>query len=476
MRNVVVTRGRTGLAISAVVLAATVAGATLGASAQSHLPLADRNGVFPDGQEWQITVPANWNGTVINDLDRISNRSGRADFFLPRGYAYTGTRRHPDRGSNWDPRAESNNMVRILDLFEAEFGRPEHTIQFGCSGGGSVALSVAEDHPQRFDGVIAMHATSPISLANMRLDLTFALKTLLDSDDQLPLIVTSRPTGPADTAWVNFLAAAEETAEGRARMALAGVLAQYPAWGSQSDPVPKPRPEDKAGVREALLKVVVDGARRAVTSRPQWDQPAGLMSWNTGVDYRQFYANARSGSQADRSGLVRRNRAAHRGGPRSHQRRHPDRSESGSCELLEVPDSIPGSLECPCCTFRTSETREPRPRTCPPHEELVTRAGKNALYRQAFIDAPGHCTFNTAEMAAAVGTLVQRIERGAWDDIVDPGRMNAVGRSFGLGEPRFIHPGPESGLVAAQAPQSGILSRQPWPFGREPLAACGGSL
>ncbi len=444
MRNVVFTGGRTGLALSAVVIAATVAGATLGASAQSHLPLADRKGVFPDGQEWQITVPENWNGTVINDLDRMSGRSGRADFFLPRGYAYTGTRRHPDRGSNWDPRAESNNMVRILDLFEAEFGRPEHTIQFGCSGGGSVALSVAEDHPQRFDGAIAMHATSPISLANMRLDLTFALKTLLDSDGQLPLIVTSRPTGPADTAWVNFLAAAEETAEGRARMALAGVLAQYPAWGSQSDAVPKPRPEDKAGVREALLKAVVDGARRAVTSRPQWDQPAGLMSWNTGVDYRQFYANA----DPDHKQIVR-DLYAEAG---LHIEADLDRINAGT-RIEATPEAVnywrsrthTGIIGVPLLHISNIGDAGTPAANMSSHEKLVTRAGKNSLYRQAFIDAPGHCTFNTAEMAAAVETLLLRIERGTWDDIVDPGRMNAAGRSSGLGEPRFIRPGPEIG-------------------------------
>ena len=442
MRNVVC--GRAGAALSAAVLASAIVAATPGASGQSHLPLADRTGVFPDGQEWQITVPANWNGTVINDLDRIRSRPERADFLLPRGYAYTGTRRHPDRGTNWDPRAESNNMVKVLDLFEAEFGRPEHTIQFGCSGGGSVALSVAEDHPHRFDGVIAMHASSPITLANMRLDLTFALKTLLDTNDQLPLIVTSRPTGPADTAWVNFLAAAQATAEGRARMALAGVLAQYPTWGSNADPVPKPEPEDKAAVQEALLKVVVDGARRAVTSRPQWDQPAGLMSWNTDVNYREFYANAdpnhkqivqdlyvqaRMDIEADLDRINAGTRIAATPEAVNYWR---SRTHTGIIGIPMVHTSNIGDAGTPAANMAS-------------YEELVRRAGRNSHYRQAFIDAPGHCTFNTAEMAAAVETVVRRIERGTWDAITDPGKMNALGHTFGLGEPRFISPGPQIG-------------------------------
>src|SRR2546422_5018126 len=61
-------------------------------------------GVFPDDQvQWQITVPANWNGVVVNDLDRVTSAS-IANVLLPLGYAYTGTARAPDRGTNWDPR------------------------------------------------------------------------------------------------------------------------------------------------------------------------------------------------------------------------------------------------------------------------------------------------------------------------------------------------------------------------------------
>ncbi len=260
MRNVLAT------ALTAASFAMS-AGAAFG---QAHLPLTEFSGVFPDGQRWQITVPANWNGTVVNDLDRIGSTS-RANVLLPRGYAYTGTQRHPDRGTHWDPRAESNNMVKVLDEFEARVGRPARTIQFGCSGGGSVAMSVAEDHPTRFDGVIPMHGSSPVTIANQRLDLTFALKVLLDTSNQLQLIVGDAETAAAEKVWLTVLASAQQTPEGRARMALAGVLAQYPAWGSNANPPsPMADPKDPAAVQQALLRVVVDGARIAITARPQW--------------------------------------------------------------------------------------------------------------------------------------------------------------------------------------------------------------
>jgi len=57
--------------------------------------------------QFQITVPANWNGTVINDLDRVGSNS-RANALLPLGYAYTGTARASDRGQHWDPSSKQS--------------------------------------------------------------------------------------------------------------------------------------------------------------------------------------------------------------------------------------------------------------------------------------------------------------------------------------------------------------------------------
>lgn len=418
------------------------------ASGDSHLPLTEISGVFPDGQEWKITVPANWNGTVINDLDRVT-RTSRANFFLPRGYAYTGTRRHPDRGTNWNPRAESDNNAMVVDLFEAEFGRPERAIQFGCSGGGSTALSVAEDHPSRFDGVIALHATSPVTLANMRLDLSFALKALLDPNDELPLIVDYDSRDEALIAWMAALAAAQQTAEGRARMALAVVLAQYPVWGSNYSPHPeKPDQSDPAAVQQALLKVAVDGARRAVTSRPQWDSPAGLMSWNTGIDYRQFYTNA----DPIHKKIVRDMYA--QAGLHVEQDIQADLDRINAApRIAATPDAVnywrarthTGIIGVPMLHISAIGDGGTPAANMSAYEDMVHWAGRNSLYRQAFIDAAGHCRFNEAEMAAAVATMERRIDTGRWGNITSPSEMNAVGRSFELGEPRFIRPGVPAG-------------------------------
>jgi len=453
--------GRGTLTFSKALIAAALAISASAALGQAHLPLTEFSGVFPDGQRWQITVPANWNGTVINDLDRIGSTS-RANVLLPRGYAYTGTARHPDRNVHWDPRAESNNMVKVLDEFEARVGRPVRTIQFGCSGGGSVAMSVAEDHPTRFDGVIPMHGSSPVTIANQRLDLTFALKVLLDTRNQLQLIVGDAETAAAEKVWLTVLAAAQQTPEGRARMALAGVLAQYPAWGSNANPPsPMADPKDPAAVQQALLRVVVDGARIAITARPQWDNPAGIMSWNTGIDYRQFYHNA----DPNHKQIVR--------DMYSLAGLHPERDIQADLDRINAAPRIAGTNEAvnywrarthtgiigvPMLhTHGIGDARTPASNLSS-YEDSVHKAGRTALYRQAFIDAPGHCTFNTAEMAGLIETMMRRIDTGTWENIDSPSAMNAAGRNSGLGEPRFTRPG-----IAVQWSLPNTLNRAFYP-------------
>jgi pimeloyl-ACP methyl ester carboxylesterase len=337
-------------------------------------------------------------------------------------------------------------MVKVLDKFD-ELVRRKATrvIQFGCSGGGSVAMSVAEDHPGRFDGVIPMHGTSPVTLANQRLDLTFALKVLLDTNNELKLIVGDGETAAAEKVWLSVLGAAQQTPQGRARMALAVVLAQYPAWGSNANP-PSPIPDlnDPVAVQNAIVRVAVDGARIAITARPQWDNPAGIMSWNTGIDYRRFYDNG----DPQHKKIVRAMYIA--------AGLHPEQDVQADLDRINAAPRIAGTNDAvnywrarthtgvigvPMLhTHGIGDARTPASNLSS-YEDSVHKAGRTALYRQAFINAPGHCTFNTAEMAALIDTMVRRIDTGRWQNIDSPEQLNAVGRTFGLGEPRFTRPG-----------------------------------
>lgn len=410
--------------------------------AQEGAETTQVTGVFDGGQEWQISVPDGWNGIVVNDLDSVGSvedQSMRATYFLENGYAYSGTRRHPDRNINWDPQAESDNMVRVLDQFEEQIGDPRFAIQFGCSGGGSVGLSVAEDHPDRFDGVISMHASTPVELANMRLDLAVALKTLLDPEGDLKTIIADGEQDEAREAWQAVLNEVKKTPEGRARMALATALAQYPIWGSQGSPeADLPDWNDPESLQDAMVRVAVDGALRSVTGRPMWDNPAGVMSWTAGIDYHEFYENA----DEKQRGLVRNMYEEAGLDPKADIAADIDRINAwprveATAEGIEYfrTRTHSGAIGIPALHISNIGDGGTPATVMAGYVAKIEREGTEDMYRQAFINASGHCTFNEAELAAATAVMVERLETGEWNS-VDPEAMNALGVS--KGEARYI--------------------------------------
>ncbi|MDU0355922.1 alpha/beta fold hydrolase [Paraglaciecola aquimarina] len=133
--------------------------------------------------EYMIRVPENWNGILINDFDYIKAADAQRNMYLlEHGYALSGTKRRKGRFKNYDPAHEVHDFITIFDIFDDAFGKPKTTIQMGCSGGGTVTLAMAEIHPDRIDGAIAMCASTSHWLANSHLDGMFVLKALIAND------------------------------------------------------------------------------------------------------------------------------------------------------------------------------------------------------------------------------------------------------------------------------------------------------
>ncbi|GAB2989967.1 alpha/beta hydrolase [Streptomyces pseudoechinosporeus] len=447
-----------------------VATATAPATAQTAEPgPQQRSGTLPDGTAYAIHIPANWNGTVVNDLDAVVNlahATPRAQFFLDHGYAYAGTDRRPDRTYHFDPRAERDEQAQVLDIFTAEFGTPRHAIQFGCSGGGGVALGVAESYPDKVDAAISMNGADGIVMSNQRLDLLFALKALLAPDSGLPVVgISYQDREKAAKAWGGVLAAAQETGVGRARIALAGALAQVPAWGGAFAPYPEePDTQDRDAVQQMMIRSVVDSAVYAAGIRYLYDNPAGVMSWNTGIDYRRFYAHA----DAAQKKTVRELYA--KAGAHTEPAVRADLSRVNASPRIQGPASavsywkeraLTGNPRVPLLQLTTVGDSTRSSAMMAAYAQGVRANGKSRLYRQALIDSPGHCTFNVPELAAALETVMRRLETGRWGGSTLPEVLNTVGRGFGLGEPRFIS---TKGLPAksnrAFFPSSGPGGRQ----------------
>jgi pimeloyl-ACP methyl ester carboxylesterase len=407
----------------------------------------ESRGVLSDGRQYRIIVPDNWNGTVLNDLDMVFAADGPAyRALLERGYALSGTARRDQ--SDLDLSTMVAAQFEVLDIFEKQFGPARRIIQKGGSGGGNVGLVVAEARPAKVDGVIAMCANTPIMHGNIQLDLMFALKALLAPTSGLPLVgMKPESAAEAERLWRQTLDDAQATAQGRARIALAVTLAQWPTGASVAAPTatapaqPGPDPESVSDIQHAMYRTALEGASIGVWLRTVYDR-AGTISWNTGVDYQRFYKNA----DHDQQRTVQRLYAAAGLGPKqavdqdlrriNAQPRVAGTKTGVSTWLRWFPQS--GRPAVPLLHVSNIGDAAVPIAMADAYSDEVRRQGRTHLYRRAVVDSAGHCNFTTAEHLASVETMMRRLDRGTWANSTRPEVLNAVAKRYGLDGSRFV--------------------------------------
>lgn len=446
----------------------------------------EESGTLADGTLYLMRVPANWNKTLIRDMDFASAADsgeeardremltawtdkgaagGTADRYrdmLARGYAVAGTARHPMDYFQYDPVHEIAQLDAVLDRFEMRFGKPTWVIQYGGSGGGHVAQAVAESFASRIHGAIALDAHTPVWLMNTQLDMWFTLKTLIGPGAQADGLVKSadlkffglpnaglRQVGntiayeldPAiGAAWRAALDAAQRTPQGRARIALAVTIGQWPAWGTGLHA--RPKLEDSAELQHSMYHLVYQeatspgGAGRMIFENAARGQQS---SWNTDVDYelffdngnehykravKQLYAEARLDLKAD---LERVN-----GAPRI-------AASSYALDFWKAPGrNVMGKPAIPLLRIQGAGDPIVPFSLAQGYEELVRANGRQDLFRSIFIDADGHCRANVAESAVAIEMMKRRLNAGEWGRI-DPESLNNLAASLQTAETaRFV--------------------------------------
>ncbi|MEP7344740.1 MAG: hypothetical protein ABI877_05720 [Gemmatimonadaceae bacterium] len=442
-------------------IACLLATLSLSADVAAQGTVTEEGGTLPDGTVFLMRVPANWNKTLIRDLDYAgAANSPRYQQLLEKGYAVSGTLRHRLRIYQYDPAREIANLDLVLDTFEARFGKPSRVIQFGCSGGGHVTLAVAESFSNRIDGAIAMGAHTPVWLMNTFLDGWFALKVLVGESARsgggratgTELVIANLPndaaygssghgvSGALPDAWRAAIDAAQETPEGRARIALAFTIGQWPAWVNNQ--TPQPSLEDVPALQHSMFHAISQNtANPGGEARIMFENAASgqQLSWNTGVDYREFFENGNESFKkavrqlykeagADLDADLARINAASRIAASPYALRFwaaPGRTVRGNPRIPVLRMHEIGDYQVPISIVQGYETQ-------------INANGKQDLFRTAYVNAPGHCGFNTAESTAAVETMMQRLNTGAWGNTT-PAGMNALAATLGTGAtPRFF--------------------------------------
>lgn len=254
--------------------------------------------VLADGARWTATVPSNWNGTLLlwshgysaaarpaEDAPRDSR-----DALLANGYALAGSS-YAEPG--WALASAVPDQFATIAAFTQAHGKPKRVIAWGMSMGGLVTSALAEAPPKRIDGALAMCASigGAVGMMNMALDGGYAFKTLLAPRSEIKLVrVDDDRANAARVAAV--LGQAQQSPQGRARVALAAVLAGLPGWTSPG--AMPPSASDYPAQAAEMAKTFVMGVFLPRTD--QESRAGGVFSWNTGVDYRAQLARSGRGA------------------------------------------------------------------------------------------------------------------------------------------------------------------------------------
>lgn len=479
------------LLIACLAAVATVTAATTASRADTPMPTCTnaavtcKVGQTSDGSNWKIEVPMNWNGTLLlyshgyvapgpnPPADDAGSRSV-ADYLLARGFALAGS---SYASSGWAVADAFRDQEALLDEFRRDFRKPDEMIAWGHSMGGMITAGLLQLHPKQFAGGLAMCGLlgGGIGLWNTNLDLQVAFKALMMRDPnpavsgpasslQLTHVTNAQANiGAAEAA----LAGAQQTAAGRARIALAAAMIDLPDWFSLA--TPEPGATDFASWEQNQFQAMqiqmafVFGFRQELEARA-----GGNPTWNTGIDYAaQLQKSADNGEVQALYQSAGLDLNADVAAINATQRISPD---VAAARYLEKNVVYTGNLHVPLLTMHTtSDFLVPFQ-----HEQAfatgVTGAKRTALLRQLFVHRPGHCAFTGAETATALDVLLARLDSGTWQDAGNPSTLNAKAAALG---PSLNNFSPAPGVPPIPAPPS-FVAVQPSQFLRPFVLPPGG--
>lgn len=408
------------------------------ASDSGNGSVRELDGTLPDGTVWRMRVPSNWNGVLINDLDYQSQSDGpNYQLLTEEGYATSGTARPAWRNDRYDNLGELKNQLTVIEMFKTHYGTPRYVIQNGTSGGGLDAEAMAELYPNVINGAVVGCAHDNLGLTDQYLDLVFALKSLLAPQSGIPLVNIPKDASQITAEWRTVLTKAQQTPQGRAKIALAITMAEFPSWSIPG--TAEPDPSDSAAVEKAMFDTAMDAVGFDVQVRYLFEHNAGgNPSSNVGVDYNSFFRNADQSQRwvvqdlYDNAGLsLGQSISAVNGAPRI-------AADKAAVNFYEVPGRTPsGRIQVPVLRTHTTGDDYVPPAILEGYQNQIRTQGREALYREAVVDRAGHCTFSPAETSVAVSTLLSRVKTGKWDS-VNPAVLNAQAAALNAGGGKFV--------------------------------------
>ena len=438
-----------GLLAAALVSAGPAPAATQQGGCAAQLAVSDRYvcGKLGDGAIYTFEVPRNWNGALFlysHGYVTPGSALAAADvgdpvtgtWLLGHGYALAGS---SYATTGWAIQQALPDQISTLNVFDRQVGTPARTIAWGHSLGGIITAGLIQDYPGRFSAALPMCGVLAGGVAtwNAGLDGAFAFQQLIDPSVQVVNIAnpSANLTGAEQAA-----AAAQQTAQGRARLALAAALGDEPGWFTPLSPEPAAGDFAAQELNQYLWDTRVDFPFGFALRAELEARAGGNPSWNTGVDYyRQL---ARSANLREVIALYRAAGLSLRGDLATLNRAPRVSADPSAVRYLAQNISFTGDISVPVLTMHTTGDGLVIPENEQAYASVVRRADNARLLRQVFVSRAGHCAFTPAETITAVQALLGRLATGHWDDeALQPASLNAAAAGLGPADNIFFSGG-----------------------------------
>lgn len=447
---------------TALVAAATTAGLALTPATSGAQPTTSSHytGTLPDGGSWIADVPTPWNGTLLlyshgygSTAPADSPDPGSQQDLLNEGYALAGSSYDPN-GSLWQLGSAVRDQFETLADVEHIVlpHRPTDVIAVGTSMGGLISSLESEQADGRLDGSLTTCGivAGGLQLGNYQLDAEYALDHLL-AGDSIKLVNFTGPTGAADSfnsavEMGTAAAAAQQTAAGRARLALALSLMNTTTWAVQPGATP-PAPNDYAAQEQGQYDTdfgppppgfpPLTVMEFVETGRQQIELAAGgNPNWTVGVDFQRLVDE--SPYKPEIEALYHAAGLDLNADLRSLTRSADIKAKDSAVAWMVRTSDNTGRLQVPELDMHTIADQLVPVQQENYYRHTVASAGRSDLLRQAYVDAQAHCNFTPSEIVAGVHAIQHRVDTGRWDQVWTPAALNASATASGLGPSAFI--------------------------------------
>lgn len=425
--------------VSAAPAAAPAAAAAQPAGCAAQLSSADHYacGTLHDGAIYTIEVPPRWNGTLFlyshgyvapgssNPAQDVGDPV-TGGWLLGHGFALAGS---SYASTGWAIRQAFSDQIGTLNAFYRGFGHPTRTIAWGHSLGGIITAGLIQRYADRFSAALPMCGvlSGGVATWNTVLDSEFAFQRLID-----PSVRVVNITNPqANLAGAEqATAAAQQTPQGEARLALVAALSDIPGWFTPLSP--EPAATDYAGQEsnQFAWETQVDFPFAFAFRAELEARAGGNPSWNTGVNYAADLAN--SADYAEVTALYKAAGLSLTKDLQTLDNAARIRAKPSAVSYLERYVTFDGQLSMPVLTMHTTGDGLVVPENEQAYSSVVNQAGDGNLLRQVFVHRAGHCAFTPAETITAAQVLLNRLDSGRWDlSALSPASLNDQATALG---------------------------------------------